>query len=49
MVHVTKQTLSQLGDNYVVEPGDGAQRDELLAKYKIETFLIRPRKEVKKS
>ncbi|KAF4521359.1 hypothetical protein B566_EDAN006948, partial [Ephemera danica] len=41
-VHITQQTRSLLGDEYVFEPGHGAVKDPLLAKYKIETFLISP-------
>lgn len=49
MVHVSKQTMDQLKGDYCIEQGDGHLRDELLAKYKIETFLIRPQEEVNKA
>ncbi|KAK6629112.1 hypothetical protein RUM43_002929 [Polyplax serrata] len=49
MVHVTKQTLDLLGDNYIVEPGNGHLRDRMLAKNGITTFLIRPHQEEKVS
>lgn len=47
MIHLTKQTLDLLNGEYVAEPGDGHLRDELLAKYNIKTFLIKPQDEVK--
>lgn len=47
MVHVTKQTLDLLSGNYVIEPGNGHLRDQILAKYNIKTFLIKPQEEVK--
>ncbi|CAB4067621.1 ADCY2 [Lepeophtheirus salmonis] len=40
-VHVTKTTLMELDGKYEVEDGKGAERDEVLAKLKIETFLIK--------
>lgn len=41
-VHITRQTLDQLGDKFEVEPGNGGSRDPYLADHKIETFLIVP-------
>ena len=41
-VHITKATLSELGDKFEVEDGNGGERDEVLAKHNVETFLIIP-------
>ncbi|KOB69716.1 Adenylate cyclase type 5 [Operophtera brumata] len=41
-VHITKETLECLGDEYKVEPGHGAQRSAHLKDNNIETFLILP-------
>ena len=41
-VHITKATLSELGDKFDVEDGNGGERDEVLAKHNVETFLIIP-------
>lgn len=42
-IHVTKQTLDLLDDQYIYEPGtDKAKQDEFLMKNNIETFLIAP-------
>lgn len=42
-VHVTKQTLELLDDQYMYEPGtDKAKEDPFLIKNNIETFLISP-------
>lgn len=42
-VHVSKQTLDMLGDNYIFELGtDAAKNDTLLQKNNIETYLISP-------
>jgi hypothetical protein len=35
-----------LGNNYTFEPGEGALRDPVLAKFNIETFLISCKKQV---
>ncbi|KAK4877004.1 hypothetical protein RN001_009510 [Aquatica leii] len=43
-VHITCATLSQLGDRFEVEPGDGRSRDGYLEDHKIETYLIIPPK-----
>ena len=36
----------ELGGKFQVEPGNGGDRDEILAKHKIETFLIVPPQQV---
>ncbi|KAJ8736738.1 hypothetical protein PYW07_000009 [Mythimna separata] len=41
-VHITKETLSCLGDDYKVEPGYGGLRNTYLKDHNIETFLIVP-------
>lgn len=41
-VHVTKETLSLLGNKYRYIPGNGRTRNEVLDKYNIETFFIVP-------
>lgn len=41
-VHITKETLKCLGDDYVVEPGNGGERNSYLRDHNIETFLIVP-------
>ncbi|KAG6446971.1 hypothetical protein O3G_MSEX004697 [Manduca sexta] len=41
-VHITKETLRCLGDDYKVEPGYGGQRNTYLKDHNIETFLIVP-------
>ncbi|XP_075224793.1 adenylate cyclase type 2 Ac76E [Lycorma delicatula] len=41
-VHITKATLLQLNDRFLVEPGDGDKREGYLADHKVETFLIVP-------
>ncbi|CAK1554037.1 unnamed protein product [Leptosia nina] len=41
-VHITKETLACLGDDYKVEPGNGGQRNAYLKDHNIETFLIVP-------
>ncbi|XP_049884907.1 adenylate cyclase type 6 [Pectinophora gossypiella] len=41
-VHITKETLRCLGDDYKVEPGHGGQRNAYLKDHNIETFLIVP-------
>lgn len=41
-VHITKETLECLGDDYKVEPGHGGQRNAYLKDHNIETFLIVP-------
>lgn len=43
-VHITKQTLLQLGGRFEVEPGDGCSREGYLADHKVETYLIIPPK-----
>ncbi|KAF5269880.1 hypothetical protein FQR65_LT05678 [Abscondita terminalis] len=43
-VHITNATLSQLGNRFEVEPGDGRSRDGYLEDHKIETHLIIPPK-----
>lgn len=44
-VHITKQTLSYLGNKFEVEPGDGSSRDTYLSDHKVDTYLIVPPKE----
>ncbi|XP_045531536.1 adenylate cyclase type 6 [Pieris brassicae] len=41
-VHITKETLACLGDDYRVEPGNGGQRNAYLKDHNIETYLIVP-------
>ncbi|XP_053624777.1 adenylate cyclase type 6 isoform X2 [Plodia interpunctella] len=41
-VHITKETLSCLGEDYKVEPGYGGQRNTYLKDHNIETYLIVP-------
>ncbi|XP_041987039.1 adenylate cyclase type 5-like isoform X2 [Aricia agestis] len=41
-VHITKETLNCLGDDYKVEPGNGGQRNAYLKDHNIETYLIVP-------
>ncbi|XP_032526667.2 adenylate cyclase type 6 isoform X1 [Danaus plexippus] len=41
-VHITKETLRYLGDDYKVEPGHGGQRNTYLKDHNIETYLIVP-------
>ena len=41
-MHITRATLNELGNKYEVEEGNGGERDEVLAKQKVETFLIIP-------
>ncbi|XP_072931475.1 adenylate cyclase type 5-like [Epargyreus clarus] len=41
-VHITKETLQCLGDDYKVEPGNGGQRNAYLKDHNIETYLIVP-------
>ncbi|XP_021926488.1 adenylate cyclase type 2 isoform X2 [Zootermopsis nevadensis] len=41
-VHITKETLNLLGNNYRCIPGNGSTRNEVLQKYNIETFFIVP-------
>ncbi|XP_014364757.2 adenylate cyclase type 6 [Papilio machaon] len=41
-VHITRETLQCLGDDYRVEPGHGDQRNVYLKDHNIETFLIVP-------
>ncbi len=45
-VHITKQTLDQIGRNYIVSEGtEEARSDEFLREHKIQTFLISPNPE----
>ncbi len=39
---MTRATLMELNGKFEVEPGNGGERDEVLAKHNIETFLIVP-------
>ena len=39
-VHITRATLDELGNKFDVEEGNGGERDEVLAKHNVETFLI---------
>ncbi|CAB3253389.1 unnamed protein product [Arctia plantaginis] len=41
-VHITKETLQCLGDDYKVEPGNGGQRNAYLKDHNIDTYLIVP-------
>ncbi|VVC86175.1 unnamed protein product [Leptidea sinapis] len=41
-VHITKETLACLGDDYKVEPGNGGERNAYLKDHNIETYLIVP-------
>ena len=41
-VHITRATLNELGSKFEVEEGHGEERDEILAKHNVETFLIIP-------
>ena len=43
-VHITRATLMELGGKFEVEDGNGGERDEVLAKLNVETFLIVPPK-----
>ena len=43
-VHITKATLVELSGKFEVEDGKGRERDEVLAKLNIDTFLIIPPK-----
>ena len=43
-VHITRATLMELGGKFEVEDGNGGERDEVLAKLNVETFLIIPPK-----
>ncbi len=47
-VHITKATLLELGGKFEVEDGKGRERDEVLAKLNIDTFLIIPPKQLVK-
>lgn len=39
-VHITKETLMCLGNDYVVEPGNGGDRNSYLKDHNIDTYLI---------
>ncbi|CAG9853898.1 unnamed protein product [Phyllotreta striolata] len=39
-VHITKETLKCLGNDYVVEPGNGGERNSYLKDHNINTYLI---------
>ncbi|KAI8431274.1 hypothetical protein MSG28_001300 [Choristoneura fumiferana] len=41
-VHITKETLRCLGEDYKVEPGHGGQRNAYLKDHNIDTYLIVP-------
>lgn len=41
-VHISKATLSFLGDEFQVEPGEGGKRDSFLQSRNINTYLIKP-------
>ena len=43
-MHITRATLMELGGKFEVEDGNGGERDEVLAKLNVETFLIVPPK-----
>ncbi|XP_060064547.1 uncharacterized protein LOC132544906 [Ylistrum balloti] len=40
-VHLTKETLRHLDDQYEVEPGNGGDRDPYLREHGVQTFLIK--------
>ncbi|RZF36709.1 hypothetical protein LSTR_LSTR005022 [Laodelphax striatellus] len=46
-VHITKATLLQLNDRFLVEKGDGDKREGYLADHKVETYLIIPPSKVR--
>ena len=46
-VHITRATLMELNGKFEVEAGNGGERDEVLAKLNVETFLIIPPKVTK--
>jgi hypothetical protein len=39
-VHITEETLKCLGNDYVVEPGNGGDRNSYLKDHNIDTYLI---------
>ncbi|XP_045470841.1 adenylate cyclase type 5 isoform X2 [Harmonia axyridis] len=39
-VHITKETLKCLGNDYVIEPGHGGDRNSYLKDHNIDTYLI---------
>ncbi|KAG0421119.1 hypothetical protein HPB47_002996 [Ixodes persulcatus] len=41
-VHITKETLQFLGDDYEVAPGEGGQRHPYLRDHNIESYIIIP-------
>lgn len=41
-VHITKETLDCLSDEYEVEPGNGSERNGWLKENNVETFFIVP-------
>ena len=43
-MHITRATLRELNGKFEVEEGRGGERDEVLAKLNIDTFLIIPPK-----
>ncbi|CAF0857910.1 unnamed protein product, partial [Didymodactylos carnosus] len=44
-VHISKDTLMNLGDEFDVEPGNGQERDAYLAEHNVQTYFIVPREE----
>lgn len=41
-IHITADTLKYLGNAYLVEPGNGGERNAFLKDHNIETYLIVP-------
>lgn len=41
-MHITKETLNYLGNDYEVEEGNGGERNSYLKEHNIQTYLIIP-------